>query len=1822
MDKKDQEIYDRIVAERKAKQGGGTGVSSPQPPASPLPLSAVPPVPVGDGKILTPKEVKTQSSSVESIKKIIEGKGKEEALKKLEAGIADATSFSDYAALAKIRDDVNKFYQPGDLVGYSGDKPVRQYEKSVMGLPFGFAAEPTASTAPLNVPGPQIKSGMAALADAFAPQTIVGPVVLNALAVNPNIMSSRASELFPTSLFEKDETGKVLTGVDKKQAEEGYEGLIEMTKYLIAQNPKLGDEQIRALAASEYASLPSALDMTSTTQPPIRVEPGRSAADSTNPYVTQTVNADVPSLTKPQMEFMRASEAASYGRRKDDLIAQLRSRLSSETVTVPDTEKLSKMAGGEYDPDSGEPYPTVTRVRTPAEVESALAYQSTAELKKLELPWWSSPLREDMIKNPEKYVASESMLGTKVYATGAIKEGVGARTLRQILSPMNVVSTAITSGTIRGAEAVGRAVAGTGASVPSALVEAREARGGKAARYSDDFLGDLQDSIAFNRSAAATIQDNFKAIGAYGSASSGLGFGLGLALDIISPPVAGLPTAAIAGKNAFSATRAAKAAGLITGSPLAAGVVDASVAFRNAWTWGDMVGRGTVFPGSIKILAAEDTGKALAARAELKAVSDLRQRKVSSFSKDEVLEIVNKYGDSTLSKDLAAARTRQEFDALIQEVVAPIANIGPKGFWSGSKQLVQRFEDFKKMVDDPNAAIAYPELMNPVIIQAGARDQVALDALSRAGGPARGGKGQLLTGERIAAILHLRNLAMETPGTLNTSIGAVVAFDAYNKATKAKGFAEFDDLVMVTERFIAAPLTAQKIADGLAKTPNFKLFKEIIENPNITQVPSRKGSIERIVQVIELTADQAVAINKIVRGLRQTGRLRSNDARLINELLITKKARISVDNLRLLSDANIEDYLIREGLAIDTNLVRAVPKGVPGKKLGIGDRYELAEQLAAKEKIFTPANMRSVFDGMATRYKAIIGDETMAAQLLDLPPSVMKRIEHLKNQVSLIPARTKELVEGMTNGRNKELIEEWGGSTLGKPTMQLSPTEALDVVIRGRNGVDSEQFVEEVWRLLRSYQVDKPIFFGRWLNRSFAAGVIEESHKGIIKASAKQLYEGATAEDVIKGMIVEVNKLKLEPGKTRIALTESNMPDIIGAGIQLRESARIQDVIKNVYLLDGAISTKINKSAISVELAKIKGISPEAASTEVLTAALRALPREGGSPSLADVIEQLNAVDPQRAVALLEPQIQDALKLSMPELVMATQQIERRAALAGNNLEDVLKIIARSEKETISKSMITGQQIDDSITQFFSKENFIPLMEAVSKNLPAGRTGGQKVREWFADAFQFLGAMRYHLMLYTRPGYHFTNFFTAPAMIQAIGGSSAVPGAASFALATKTISANSPIVTDAPFSISTLIAQREANRNAIAFINPLGKPYTFKDLYDIGIGSGLLKSEQQVLFSANSFNEFNEYVAKTMKAPATSKKVFDVTRWIATIPSEVANASDNLWRQSVLIQALKRGEPESIAQGIARKSLLDYSTISEVERKVASRFLLFYCFSRAMGENVVKLLSNPVGAARVVKQLTLLKDTQKFLWEVTGGDTWNIERLAMSDKDLTRLISYVDTDIDGKVYKRGGVGVPHAEGVSMLANLMYAKDIFQFVGGQSSPMQYLDPLLKKIVNADAASKAEQSRDDKLRLMKPEHVVAYNLNPSMFGYAFGELTPLQPTSETSTNYDGKEWQLSPEGYKMYQSFKIGAEQSGFNSTWGYWTGILSDKIIRPAVRSRKEKLYKSVGFGQEPRLTIAQQEEAQLRDLAKDVAERDAIYRKQAGLTEKKEIESQ
>ena len=174
------------------------------------------------------------------------------------------------------------------------------------------------------------------------------------------------------------------------------------------------------------------------------------------------------------------------------------------------------------------------------------------------------------------------------------------------------------------------------------------------------------------------------------------------------------------------------------------------------------------------------------------------------------------------------------------------------------------------------------------------------------------------------------------------------------------------------------------------------------------------------------------------------------------------------------------------------------------------------------------------------------------------------------------------------------------------------------------------------------------------------------------------------------------------------------------------------------------------------------------------------------------------------------------------------------------------------------------------------------------------------------------------------------------------------------------------------------------NPNGVAIITKQGVPYTYGELSDIILQSGISATVTTTEFRTKVFEELVSWTGQNILAPtkAAGKKsdlirpvLKDIGERLGVLdkPSvfqDFANASDMFFRTAVLVKALNEGLPVDQAVRLARESMFDYGSIPKPLKDTLSKGFWLWSFRFL---NDAKFVGNLLNAPNRLRQGYKLK---------------------------------------------------------------------------------------------------------------------------------------------------------------------------------------------------------------------------------------------------------
>lgn len=509
--------------------------------------------------------------------------------------------------------------------------------------------------------------------------------------------------------------------------------------------------------------------------------------------------------------------------------------------------------------------------------------------------------------------------------------------------------------------------------------------------------------------------------------------------------------------------------------------------------------------------------------------------------------------------------------------------------------------------------------------------------------------------------------------------------------------------------------------------------------------------------------------------------------------------------------------------------------------------------------------------------------------------------------------------------------------------------------------------------------------------------------------------------------------------------------------------------------------------------------------------------------------------------------------LTEPEL---TRQQFRALGRAEQDLMDVL------EKH------VMGAPVRGEILSTTGKVRQVSqIREALQGLFKTDKSAGYKTLKAIDSTFQWLTRMRYQAILGSRVAFHAVNVVTAPTIIWGTLG-----GRASLS------------------SIGTIKTAHDVwqqgwrhggkflpEGSKIAVVDPFGRRYTYRDVWDMAVGTSALRSQTKLILSAGQVSEIlddarftpeyrnfvQERMAQVLDSSLPQAAVGAAIARATDVPTAIgagylgasvvpkierigretrltasplgkflANMTeyeDQYFRLTQVIDGLKNGVDPEIALAAGRRALYDYGSLSNVEKWAVSRFLMFWAFFRLNMENFIGLMfSNPKRFGNIYRTLVQAPETLNPDKNLNYGTAeLNFYKHHFL---LTRpMIGYIE-GADSTSHYAALPSVPILDAATTVAEMLNAPDAYL----ATQPLRdFIDPTSKFILGQKTRIEWKKSYVD------PKDM--YILDHSGWGdYFWDTLIKERPQGRSARAgqeyYLGQNWYLSKEGMDRYLYFK--------------------------------------------------------------------------------------
>jgi len=504
---------------------------------------------------------------------------------------------------------------------------------------------------------------------------------------------------------------------------------------------------------------------------------------------------------------------------------------------------------------------------------------------------------------------------------------------------------------------------------------------------------------------------------------------------------------------------------------------------------------------------------------------------------------------------------------------------------------------------------------------------------------------------------------------------------------------------------------------------------------------------------------------------------------------------------------------------------------------------------------------------------------------------------------------------------------------------------------------------------------------------------------------------------------------------------------------------------------------------------------------------------EGSVRQLVDELQALeNTLKPAQAKVA---QARQGLTQAQQRLDLALEteaKLPIREAAGKRSMKSALEELAFGRNNTAV--------LEDCVTNARQIENLRSYMKGLHET-----TSGNKALKYFGLFVRRLNAARYNLILGYRPRFHGTNQITAPTIILGtLGGEAAVKGVINWVPAVDVMATG-------------LLRPGSVRASRIAVTDAAGRAWTYDDLFSMALEGGAMRSRHSFQVNEAMIDGAVQQAKLEIKNPKLRAQVINDIKNKGSIPLELAEVEDNIWRMSIIMDSLRKGEDIGVALEKGRVSMFDYGKMTDGERWAATRLFMFYTFTRSsVVHSFNNLVSNP---NRMKNALVLKRDTTKLM---TGEDAEDLMFYA-PDWAVSRPIIKFTNGVEKESFYTLGPSIVPVESTALV--LQAFADATRL-----DAAAILEPLANLLT---PEIKLALGEDKFLEHMKKGHIDARDVAWLKvtgawvpFSAYVGE-TPIGVEAKVGeSTYGGKRWTLSNQGWERYMSLKKASSFIGIST----------------------------------------------------------------------------
>lgn len=440
---------------------------------------------------------------------------------------------------------------------------------------------------------------------------------------------------------------------------------------------------------------------------------------------------------------------------------------------------------------------------------------------------------------------------------------------------------------------------------------------------------------------------------------------------------------------------------------------------------------------------------------------------------------------------------------------------------------------------------------------------------------------------------------------------------------------------------------------------------------------------------------------------------------------------------------------------------------------------------------------------------------------------------------------------------------------------------------------------------------------------------------------------------------------------------------------------------------------------------------------------------------------------------------------------------ELEAMFKGGDEAAMMKaLLGKDVYEEIKASVLSGKMND------FDKYVDASIRKATTIQ------GGARALDWIQQFTKKVNSLRYTLLLALRPRFHGPNIITANSITYATTGRLA-------------LGAN---VADNFKALQTVVKGSDwgsAGYYQLAgYFGPQKTPYTYGEIYEAIVSSGI-RSETGFVTQVSNQGAIVDFLRRN-EMSSLGGTIDDAAETLQNLTT----SEDLTFRVGMALNALREGRTLDEAVQLAKRSLFDYSDMTQAEKTLSTYAFIFYAFNRQNFITLLRSLGDFDKLKRYERLLKLDRGLEAFA-ETATGEEFNKDAFYPDytiPRPMLGKIKSVDAD-----YYLSGSPIPAKDSMVMAANIIAGK-------GDEILMKQLHPAWSYSLDLDTVNPTY----DKIQ---PEHAwiasSVYGNSPSevaAFWEAIvdGEIIPVA-APDTKGGVGGYVYPLNPEQKAKYAAF---------------------------------------------------------------------------------------